>query len=636
MRNKRVWLSSLFGLVAAAATSSAAAQETVPPPGTAIDPLTPAFAGDRFFGVQSPYAAGHLVPHVQLMANYGHNMVRITKGGDTLGRPMTSMFNLHLNATLPLWDRVAINVDAPLTLFQAGEDTLVNGRTLTAASGLAFNDLRIGLRARILGEYHDPFQLGVGGYVWLPTGPDDSFVSDASVRGLPQVLVGGRVDDTIVYSAAIGVEFRPDRAYLTKERGMALSYGAGIGVLLLPEHTLQLGVEVAGSNVLAASDFHLGSNNLELLGGAKLRFADDFEAGLAAGPGLLNGLGTPQFRGLFTFAYTPNQTPVSDRDGDGINDDADACPDVAGVANDDPAKHGCPPPPPPGDKDGDTVTDDMDACPDVAGLVTDDPKTNGCPPGDRDSDGVDDTKDACPDVAGVATDDPKTSGCPDSDGDKILDKQDACPNTAGPASDDPAKHGCPDSDGDTIIDKLDACPQKAGPVRADAKTSGCPDSDGDGIIDKVDACPTEKGVANKDPKKHGCPIVQLTTTEIKINQRIEFDLAKSKIRKVSNHVLDEVARIMREHPEILLLQIQGHTDNQGSAAINKPLSNARAAAVRLALMRRKVAGKRLVSKGFGDEKPLATNDTPEGRQENRRVQFVILKQKAVKPTVVEK
>ena len=115
----------------------------------------------------------------------------------------------------------------------------------------------------------------------------------------------------------------------------------------------------------------------------------------------------------------------SDRDGDGILDADDACPDVKGVKTDDPKTNGCPPPPP--DRDGDGIIDAEDACPDVKGLKTSDPKTNGCPPDlDRDKDGIPNDDDACPDTPGPKNSDPKKNGCPAAavvgDQIKILDQ----------------------------------------------------------------------------------------------------------------------------------------------------------------------------------------------------------------------
>jgi outer membrane protein OmpA-like peptidoglycan-associated protein len=236
----------------------------------------------------------------------------------------------------------------------------------------------------------------------------------------------------------------------------------------------------------------------------------------------------------------------------------------------------------------------------VPGVAHPDPKKNGCPP-DRDGDGILDDKDACPDEPGVPDPDPKKNGCPptkDRDKDGILDDKDACPDVPGVADPDPKKNGCP------------------------------PDRDNDGILDPVDACPDKWGVADPDPKKHGCPkSVVLTDTEIIILQQVQFDFAKATIRPVSNGLLDEVASVLRDHPELLRLEVQGHTDNKGQHGYNMKLSQARADAVMAALMARGIAPERMVARGYGPDKPLRDNNTEVNRQINRRVQFVILEKK---------
>ena len=114
---------------------------------------------------------------------------------------------------------------------------------------------------------------------------------------------------------------------------------------------------------------------------------------------------------------------IQDRDGDGVVDSLDRCPDVAGLA----ALQGCP------DRDGDGIADIDDKCPDVPGLA----KYQGCPIPDTDGDGINDEIDKCPNVPGVA----RYQGCPipDTDGDGVNDEEDKCPNEAGPAS----NFGCP-------------------------------------------------------------------------------------------------------------------------------------------------------------------------------------------------
>src|SRR6478735_8873381 len=177
-------------LLLLAVTSSASAE------GMALNRLDPAPAGDRMFGVPSPFVAGHLTPHVMLLADYAHNPLKLhSVPNDTdQGAIVGNQLFLHLNAGLALWNRLALDVSAPLAVFQNGDDPSAGGQTFSSPSSAQFGDLRFGLRVRLLGEYHDPFQLAVGGYVWVPTGANDAFVSSGHVRGLPQLLLGGRID----------------------------------------------------------------------------------------------------------------------------------------------------------------------------------------------------------------------------------------------------------------------------------------------------------------------------------------------------------------------------------------------------------------------------------------------------------
>ena len=255
------------------------------------------------------------------------------------------------------------------------------------------------------------------------------------------------------------------------------------------------------------------------------------------------------------------------------------------------------------DTDGDGIYDQDDACPEEAGLEI----FNGCP--DSDNDGIQDSKDDCPNTPGL----PEFNGCPDADGDGVMDKEDKCPEVAGLKS----LMGCPDADGDGVADGEDECPNEAGPVA----NNGCPwpDTDGDGILDKDDKCPNEAGtVAN-----NGCPEVKPTAEVVKaLNtyaRSLLFDTGKASFQKSADQVLEAMVVIFKEYPQANFA-IEGYTDSVGSESSNQALSERRANAVRDYLISNGINAERLTAAGYGEDSPIATNNTRAGRSENRRVE----------------
>jgi outer membrane protein OmpA-like peptidoglycan-associated protein len=267
------------------------------------------------------------------------------------------------------------------------------------------------------------------------------------------------------------------------------------------------------------------------------------------------------------------------------------------------------PAPKPKDSDGDGVVDLQDQCPLEPGLLPD-----GCPIRDADSDGFPDAKDACPQEAGIAPD-----GCPirDADGDGVLDNLDECKEVAGVKP-----TGCPDGDQDGVLDRDDKCLDVPG-----VAPDGCPaDSDGDGFIDAKDKCPNEPENKNGFEDDDGCPdeipvAVQKFTGVIK---GIEFDNGKATVRSVSKPTLDEASGILNQYPSLKVM-IVGHTDNVGKREFNLDLSAKRAAAVKAYMVERGVDPERILTRGEGPDSPVADNKTRSGRQQNRRIEFTIIK-----------
>ena len=201
----------------------------------------------------------------------------------------------------------------------------------------------------------------------------------------------------------------------------------------------------------------------------------------------------------------------------------------------------------------------------------------------------------------------------DSDGDGVPDHLDECPDVPGLK----ILNGCPDRDGDGIPDHLDECPDVPGL----AQFKGCPDRDGDGIPDHLDECPDEFGtITNK-----GCPEIIQEVEKIDFHAKhILFEISSSKIKQESFSDLDEIIAIMKKFPDSRFT-IHGHTDNTGSDALNMNLSKNRAKSVKDYFISKGINASRLESDGFGKNKPIDVNDTPEGRANNRRVEIKVIK-----------
>jgi OOP family OmpA-OmpF porin len=313
-----------------------------------------------------------------------------------------------------------------------------------------------------------------------------------------------------------------------------------------------------------------------------------------------------------------------DSDGDGVPDNLDKCPNTPkGVQV---YSDGCPT-----DLDGDGVPDYLDKCPGTPkGTVV---NASGCP-ADSDGDGVPDELDKCPNTPrGVMV---GPDGCPiDSDGDGIPDAYDKCPNT--PRGVIVGPDGCPaaDRDNDGVPDFMDKCPDtpKGIPVGPD----GCPlDSDGDGIPDYLDECPNSPPGAKVLP--NGCALVGdcrkprpgeavdsrgCALDKNFILRGVKFEFDSDRLTEPAKLILNEVAETLQGYPNINV-DLEGHTDNIGTDAYNLGLSERRANSVKVYLIGKGIPTRRMSPVGYGEARPIDTNENDEGRENNRRVELKVL------------
>ncbi len=241
---------------------------------------------------------------------------------------------------------------------------------------------------------------------------------------------------------------------------------------------------------------------------------------------------------------------------------------------------------------------------------------------DSDGDGLLDSEDRCVDDPEDADGFEDGDGCPDTDNDRdgILDTLDACPDEPEDADGFEDDDGCPDpdNDGDGVLDAEDACPVEPGVASA----AGCPDGDGDGVSDAEDRCPDEYGEGSD-----GCPsavVVDEEAGQIVILEKVYFDTDSATIQQRSYELLDEVAQVLKDNPQLERVEVAGHTDSAGDYGYNKQLSQRRAESVRSYLIDRGIDGGRLTAKGYGPDEPIADNGSEAGRSQNRRVEFKIL------------
>ncbi len=257
---------------------------------------------------------------------------------------------------------------------------------------------------------------------------------------------------------------------------------------------------------------------------------------------------------------------------------------------------------------------------------------------DSDGDGAPDIDDACPNEPEDGLPPKANDGCPnfDPDEDGIVAKADRCPYAKEDGLPPNPNDGCPttDADGDGVADAKDRCPNQQEDNLPPNPSDGCPapDRDDDGIADSRDQCPGEKETFNGYRDEDGCPdtipseqtvAYDRETSEVYVPeaQKVDFDGDSARLTGAGSGSVRQVAEVLRDHPEISRLEIEGHTSTAGDAKHNLELSQQRATAVAKQLATLGVEPRRVVPIGYGEYCPAIPTADGVDEPKNRRVLF---------------
>jgi len=592
-----------------------------------LDSFRPAMDSRGYITVNASQVLANKDISFGLVTDWGHNVLHLTgpaftqtgydKGNaeyiveDVISPTLQMAFGianfLEIGASLPF--RITSGTWNPNFTGDAN-DPRDNDQFNFSSQGVG--DIGIHAKIRFLDTSHFPIGLALVGSVFIPAGYDKdkwlgenqvterlSLVLDHEWRRVRIAVNGGILlrseTHTFIDAPQPGRIPQVPATNLSVIAKNEIPFGAAIAFSLVKDRFDLVG-EVTGSIPLDATNYQ----PLEALGAIKVYLARNSYFLIGGGAGLApDKAANPAARAFIGIVFEPN---IGDRDGDGIKDDVDKCPDEPEDRDGFEDADGCPDP----DNDRDGIPDELDKCPNEPETMNGIEDADGCPDGetaDRDGDGIPDAVDKCPDDPEDKDGFQDADGCPDPDNDHdgIPDIDDNCPN------DPEDKDGFQDADG---------CPD--------------PDNDNDRIPDKLDKCPNEPETYNGYQDADGCPDkgrVIVHQSNIEILDKIYFETDKAIIKPESFPILDAISGTLQGNPDIQLVEIQGHADERGSEEHNLQLTDDRAHSVMKYLTDKGVDGARLIAKGYGKSRPIDQRHNQAAWAKNRRVEFVIMQRK---------
>jgi outer membrane protein OmpA-like peptidoglycan-associated protein len=634
----------------------------------------PSPGANNFFTTESGDVNSHLDVSLGLNLDYARNpltvqILQADGAQEPVGAIVGHRVDAVLLAAIGLFEIGEIGFALPMILQGGRDEAAFGGANIQlgeALSSFAVGDLRIVPKVRFLSLGRGAFSAAVVGTVILPTAGRKPYASENGVVVAPSLALSTRTGSM---RAGVNLGYRlrdktqidpssadtPAQVLLTVDDEYFVKAAVAFDVTLGSSRPFELVGELFGHTPVN-NPFAINAKNDTATKRQMVRTSLEGDLGIrwvilqqlvitgGVGLGLLpQGYGQPIPRVFAGLTWYSGAFGIADADGDGVPDDADRCPERKEDIDNWQDSDGCPDL----DNDEDNVLDEDDQCPmepeDRDGLGDED----GCPESDFDEDGVSDEEDQCQgdveDQDGFEDED----GCVDldNDGDNIADKVDQCPMEPEDVDGFEDVNGCPDPDNDNdgLPDLGDLCPNHAEDIDNVADDDGCPeDNDGDGIPDDVDKCPNKAEIYNGVEDEDGCPeklraksLVKVTEEKIEIKEKVFFKTGSAEIMDKSHKLLDQVAAVLRNYKHIRKVRIEGHTDSRGRRRRNLTLSQERAEAVRQYLVANGIEEARLEAVGMGPDKPIASNRSRRGREQNRRVEFVIAELKPIGVDVSE-
>jgi len=344
-----------IGLCLAFCSRTASAAD--PEAGLAIDRLDRMATGSRFYAADTLALREPWRPSFGIMSSYTYRAFSIVQADGTRSSLVRNLWTADVGGDIVIAGGLCLGLSFPMALFEDGHDTLIGTSAVLAHQGAAVGDVKIAGDVFTYGEQNDPFQLALGVAAYLPTGDRSAFMGDGTARVHPRVLMTGR-KNALIWAARAGYMLRPHEEFLGGvELGSEALVGGSFG---LQRGALTVGPELVASTVVSSKSgpFTKETTAVEALLSAHHDIGKTFMLGAGVGTRITEGLGAPTFRGVLSLDYLPVQRfKAPDRDGDGVPDEIDRCPDVPGC---DPHEPGCPMPPI--DTDGDGLPDYQPTC----------------------------------------------------------------------------------------------------------------------------------------------------------------------------------------------------------------------------------------------------------------------------------